>query len=179
MSDTMKPKKRWFLKTELVILVCVVCIWVVKSVRIDIASVKAGVLKQVVKVDPDNIDAYHFLAEYYTDEGRYEEAITAYNKATQLEPDWSWPHICLAFTYKNLRRYNEAIQEWKQVISLEPNVAGFHLLLGNAYLQIGDEDLALEEYKILKTENEKLANELLALINQLALNNQYIYVPIE
>jgi len=44
MGDTVKTKKRWFLKAELVVLVCVVCIWVVRSGTIDIDSIKAGLL---------------------------------------------------------------------------------------------------------------------------------------
>ncbi len=42
----MRLKKRWFLKVELAVLVCVICIWVVKLATIDIDSTKAAVFKQ-------------------------------------------------------------------------------------------------------------------------------------
>jgi len=40
METTGKQENRWFLKAELVVLVCVICIWAVKSVTIDIDSTK-------------------------------------------------------------------------------------------------------------------------------------------
>ncbi len=52
MSDTVKQKKRWFLKAELAVLVCVICVWIAKSELIDIGNVKAEVPERVVKVNP-------------------------------------------------------------------------------------------------------------------------------
>jgi len=65
----MKQRRRWFLKAELLILLCLVVVCVVKSNIADISGVKATVLKQVVKIDPDN------------------EAIAAYNRAGALTPE--------------------------------------------------------------------------------------------
>jgi len=41
-----KHKKNWFFNAGLAVLVCVICIWVVKLVTVDIGSTKAAVLKQ-------------------------------------------------------------------------------------------------------------------------------------
>ena len=47
MRDTVKKhKKHWFFNTGLAVLVCVICIWVVKLVTVDIGSTKAAVFKQ-------------------------------------------------------------------------------------------------------------------------------------
>jgi tetratricopeptide (TPR) repeat protein len=247
MGNIIKSKKRWFLRIELVLLVCTVCLWVLKAATIDninsveaavlkqVNSVKVEVLKQVVKIDQDNVEAYDFLVMHYErlydfdkaakfanrlvqiepnepmawrrlgDEyasgGHYEKAIHAYKEAAYLKPDESWYHICLAFTYKDMHQYNEAIEELKQVIKMEPDKEaslntllgdfysqagqyenaisaykhtlqleperkGVHYRLGKAYLQVDKKSLALEEYKILKTLDEKSANELLELINK-------------
>ena len=53
MNDTMKPKKRWFLIAELIVLVFAVVIWSFTSGTVK--TVKAEVLKQVIKLDPDNV----------------------------------------------------------------------------------------------------------------------------
>ncbi len=53
-----EQKNRWFLKAELVVLVCVICIWVVKSVTIDIDSAK----------------------------GEYDRAVSLNNKAIEIDP---------------------------------------------------------------------------------------------
>ncbi len=48
MRDTTvkKRKKHWFFNAGLAVLVCVICIWVVKLVTVDIGSTKAAVFKQ-------------------------------------------------------------------------------------------------------------------------------------
>jgi hypothetical protein len=50
MSDTVKPKKRWFLKAELTVLLCIFCIWIIKLMTADIDSTKAAILKQAVSI---------------------------------------------------------------------------------------------------------------------------------
>ena len=73
MGEITKRTKR--LVAELAVFVCVICFRVVKSATFDIDDVKASVLKQAVKADPDNVDNYRFLAGYYMDSGSYEEAV--------------------------------------------------------------------------------------------------------
>ncbi len=47
MRNTVKKhKKHWFFNAGLAVLVCVMCIWVVKLVTVDIGSTKAAVFKQ-------------------------------------------------------------------------------------------------------------------------------------
>ncbi len=41
-----KHKKHWFFNPGLAVLVCVICIWAVKLVTVDIGSTKAAVFKQ-------------------------------------------------------------------------------------------------------------------------------------
>ncbi len=53
MSDTDKPKMRWFLKAELAVLVCIPCILVIKLMTADIDSTKAAVLKQAISIWPN------------------------------------------------------------------------------------------------------------------------------
>lgn len=64
-----KRKKHRFLKAELVVLVCVICIWVVKSVTIDIESAEG-------KDDWVTISGG----------GEYDRAISLNNKAIEIDP---------------------------------------------------------------------------------------------
>ncbi len=50
MSDTVKPKTRWFLNAELAVFVCILCILLIKLVTADIDSTKAAVLKQAFTI---------------------------------------------------------------------------------------------------------------------------------
>ncbi|MCP4608559.1 MAG: hypothetical protein GY845_07585 [Planctomycetes bacterium] len=47
---------RWMLKAELGILICIVCILVIKLVSADIDSTKAGIFKQAVTLRPKSYD---------------------------------------------------------------------------------------------------------------------------
>ena len=53
MSEPVRRKKYWFLKTELAVVVCLVCFWAVKSGTNDIDSLEAVAPKQPVKIEPD------------------------------------------------------------------------------------------------------------------------------
>ena len=57
MSDTVKLKMSWFLKAELVILACAICIWIIKLVTVDIDSTKAAVTNQFVRIKPNSADS--------------------------------------------------------------------------------------------------------------------------
>ena len=54
MGDTVRRKKCWLLRVELAVLVCVACICVIKAVTVDMDSTKAGILKQIFRISPNN-----------------------------------------------------------------------------------------------------------------------------
>jgi tetratricopeptide (TPR) repeat protein len=66
----------------------------------------------------------------------------------------------MGLTYGTLGRYQEAIEAFKKAISLKPDDANAHFGLGLSYLSIGNRGSALDEYKILKSLDEKMADEL-------------------
>lgn len=78
MSEPVSRKKYWFLKTELAVLVCLVCFYAVKSGTNDIESIEAVVPKQPVKIDPDN------------------EAIASYKRSIDTIPDNKQAHDQIA-----------------------------------------------------------------------------------
>ena len=107
MAEITNRTKR--LVAELTVLVCIICVWIVRSETFDIDDVKAGVLKQVVKADSDNTDAYRFLAGYYMDLGSYEKAVEALREVVKIEPDDANAHSMLGDACWNCGRYEEAI----------------------------------------------------------------------
>ncbi len=164
MGEITKRTKR--LVAELTILVCITCIWVVKSAIFDIDDVKASILKKVVKADSDNADAYRFLAGYYMDSGSYEEAVEALKQVVKIEPDDFYAQTMLGDAYWDCGRYEEAMAAYKQAMNLHTDNPHDHYQIAQAYLKMGDKDSALEEYEILKSLDEELANELLGLIHE-------------
>ena len=77
--------------------------------------------EQAIRLDPyPSAVTFRRLGSAYRGAGRYEEAITAYKKALQKNPDGIFTHIDLAITYVKLGRYEEARAEAKEVIRIHP-----------------------------------------------------------
>ena len=163
MAEITKRTKR--LVAEFTVLACIICVWVVRS-SFDINDVKAGVLKQVVKADSDNADAYRFLAGYYMDSGSYEEAVKALKQVVKIEPNDSYAHSMLGDAYWNCGRYEQAMAAYKQAMKLHIDDPHVRYQIALAYFKMGDKNSALEEHEILKSMDEELANELLGFINK-------------
>jgi adenylate cyclase len=77
--------------------------------------------EQAIRLDPyPPAVTFRHLGSCYRNVGRYEEAITAYKKALQKNPDDIFAHIELAITYVKLGREEEARAEAKEVIRIHP-----------------------------------------------------------
>jgi cytochrome c-type biogenesis protein CcmH/NrfG len=151
---------------ELTVLICIICVWVVKSTTFGIDDVKAGVLEQAVKTNPDNVEAHRFLAGYYMDSGSYEEAIGALRQVIRLNPNDSTAHSMLGDAYWHCGRYEQSMASYKQAMKLQLDNPYIHFQIAQAYLKMGDKDSALEQYEILKDMDEELADQLLVLIRK-------------
>ncbi|MBI5950784.1 MAG: tetratricopeptide repeat protein [Chloroflexi bacterium] len=80
----------------------------------------------------------------------YELAISAYNKAIELDRSFGWPYVNLAHTYLNLGKYAEAVLLYQKSTSLlkkneEKAVAWNNL--GNIYRHLSEYDNALTAYQ--------------------------------
>jgi cytochrome c-type biogenesis protein CcmH/NrfG len=164
MAEISKRTKR--LVGELAVLICIFCVWYVKSATFDTTDVKAGVLKQVVKIDSNNLKAHRFLAGYYMDSGRYEEAGNALKQVVRLDPNDSAAQTMLGDACWNCGCYEEAMMAYKQAMKMQLNNPYIHYQVGQAYLKMGDKDSAQEEYEVLKGLDKELANQLLVLIRK-------------
>ena len=166
MNRTEKSTKSRFLKAQLAVVVCIFCIWLIKSGTVDINGVKAGILKQVVKIDPNNADAHLFLGDCYADLYHYEEAIRGLKEAIKTNPNDTTQYSELGDLYSYLEYNEDAITSYQQAIHIEPSIAETHYKLAIVYLKTDNKDSAWEEYKILKSLDEELAKELFDLLKQ-------------
>jgi tetratricopeptide (TPR) repeat protein len=77
--------------------------------------------EQAIRLDPyPSAATFRGLGTIYRNVGRYEEAITAYKKALQRNPNDISTHIGLAVTYIKLGREEEARAEAKEVVRIHP-----------------------------------------------------------
>jgi len=166
MSEITEPKKSRFLKAQFAVVVCIFCIWIIKSGTVDIDGVKAGILKQVVKVNPNNADAHLFLGDCYADLYHYEEAIRGFKEAIKTNPDDAVTYSKLGDLYSYLGYAEEAIATYRQALTIDPTMVEVRYNLSKVYLDIGEKDLAWNECEILHNLDEESAQELQDFVNQ-------------
>jgi adenylate cyclase len=63
---------------------------------------------------------FHFLGHSHRIMGQYAEAIQAYKKALNLNPDFIFPHVCLAACYIATGNEDEACKAAAEVMNINP-----------------------------------------------------------
>jgi tetratricopeptide (TPR) repeat protein len=76
------------------------------------------------------------------------EAIAAYQKALELDPDHAAAHINLGTLYYNRREYGLAEQHYRQAIEVDPRYALAYFDLGNVLDETGRLPDAAQAYKV-------------------------------
>jgi tetratricopeptide (TPR) repeat protein len=86
----------------------------------------------------------------YFNTGSYEEAVTAYSKAIELDDWFAWPYSNLALVYVQEEKYAEAILLYQRSIELfasDKDKAITWNRLGNVYRRLNDYDNAIACYQ--------------------------------
>jgi tetratricopeptide (TPR) repeat protein len=113
-------------------------------------------LNQGLEIDPESDFGYNSLGNTLDCLGRYEEALSAYDKALELlnrtSPQDS-ENLAIYYTNKastldNLGRYEEAIQVYDQALSLDPNNVDAHINKGVSLSNLERHEKALQEDQI-------------------------------
>ncbi len=85
------------------------------------------------------------LAELYQTAGRVTEAITAYERAIDAQPDLAGAYAVLGALYLEQSRPHDALRVYQQLIQLTPDDYIVHRQLALVYRELGQIDRALEE----------------------------------
>jgi len=91
--------------------------------------------------------AYNSLGVILKRQGLYKEAIGAYQKASETDPDYDTPHFNLGLLYIERKNYTKAIESFKKAIQRNPNFAVAHKRIGMAYMTTGQREKALFHWK--------------------------------
>jgi tetratricopeptide (TPR) repeat protein/tRNA A-37 threonylcarbamoyl transferase component Bud32 len=76
--------------------------------------------KNVTELEPESADGWTNLATTYERMSRLQDAVTTYQKAIQLRPDWL-TYANLGYVYTMLKQYPEAIAALQKAVELGPN----------------------------------------------------------
>ena len=80
----------------------------------------------------------------YYDQGRWQEAIKAFERAALDEPDYQLAYFALGITYSRLEFWEKALASFAKAVALNPYHAESYLGLGMAYTVFGRDKDALE-----------------------------------
>lgn len=100
--------------------------------------------------DTQNSHVWNELGNVYLNAGAYDAAISAYQKAIELDSEFAWAYSNLALIYTRLNLTDLAIKHYRQSIDLfksDEEKAKIWNRLGNAYRQTNDYENALAAYK--------------------------------
>src|SRR5699024_2874382 len=83
----------------------------------------------------DDISILERMAESYGTIGKYEEALSMYEKITTEDPNVLFKHGYIA---NQLKQHARAIKVWEQLIAIDPDYFSVYPELARAYEQEGD-----------------------------------------
>ncbi|WP_445248634.1 tetratricopeptide repeat protein [Microcoleus sp. OTE_8_concoct_300] len=90
---------------------------------------------------------YHDLGNSLQESGRFDEAVAAYKKAIELNPNFSWSYHCLGDVLLKLEKWEEAVAAYKKSVELNPDFSWSYHNLGDALLKIRQWEEAAVAYR--------------------------------
>ena len=126
----------------------------------------AGYYQQALDIDPRNFKALTNIGLAYYEMREYKQALDAYKKAVETNPDDPAPYEKMFLIYKEVDRpveavkasllaaeshltnedIQKAIENWKRVLELDIRNVKAHARLGMVYERLGKKKLAVSEY---------------------------------
>ncbi len=79
---------------------------------------------------------YHNLGNALQESGKFDEAVIAYQKAVELNPDFSWSYHCLGDVLVKLERWEESIVAYNKAVELNPEFSWSYHNLGDVLLKL-------------------------------------------
>jgi len=93
------------------------------------------------------VKAHNFLGRAYYTQGMMDEAVTAYKKAAELDPENPDSYINLGIAYRYNGMPDEALKEYNKALEFNPFSAIAYDEIGNALTKKEKYDEAIEAYK--------------------------------
>jgi tetratricopeptide (TPR) repeat protein len=115
---------------------------------------KIEIWEYVAKVAPDRLESNFNLAAIYSGVGRFQDALTYFEKAVKINPDHAQALMGAGAMYANTGKFGKSVELFERVAKLSPSDTLVFLNLYRTYSAVGDgakaQD-ALSKYWALKT----------------------------
>lgn len=122
-------------------------------------TAKATVLaKQAIAGEPREARFQELLGDIALSQKKPQEALSYYNKAIQMQPDYFKPHVQSGVALFNMGKKAEAEPYLKRANELLPTSPA-HALLGQIAEERGETDVALQHYQVAADSNSEIGKE--------------------
>jgi tetratricopeptide (TPR) repeat protein len=101
---------------------------------------------RAIDLNPSNADAYHRYGYLLMRQGKFDEALAKFEKASELNPLSVITPSNIGMTFLCARRYREAIERLEKVTAENPQFSFPLFLLGTVYEEAGDPERAFQIY---------------------------------
>jgi hypothetical protein len=95
----------------------------------------------------DDSKAYYNRGNAYYKKGQYDQAISDYNKAIEINASNDWYYNSRGNAYADKGQYDQAISDYTKAIELNPEYANSYHNRGNAYIKLDRSDRACDDYQ--------------------------------
>lgn len=92
------------------------------------------VASEAYKKDPNNPQGWSVFAQTASRVGEFDDAIFAYKRAIELQPNQATLHCDLGSTYEGVKRWDDAITQYQLAYDLEPSRTDYYAAIGVAYV---------------------------------------------
>jgi predicted O-linked N-acetylglucosamine transferase (SPINDLY family) len=103
--------------------------------------------RQILQVDPENVNALHLLGLIALQMGKLELAVEHISQAVRLKPDFAEARGNLGIALQRQGKPAQALANWRQALVLKPNYPEAHNYLGIALAEQGSLDQAIASWR--------------------------------
>jgi len=113
---------------------------------------------------------FNISGSFYKSNNQLDVAVTKFNQALTLKPNYTEVHYNLGVTLRELGQIEEAIKSYRKALSIKNEYPNAHFNLGNTFLSIQKYDDAIKHYESAVVFNPKFAEA----YNNLGLANKLL-----
>ncbi len=106
-----------------------------------------NILRQILKNDPNHVEAARLLAGVAMDHDRFRDAEVFLSRVVKNAPNYVRAWMDLLKSQREQDKYKEALISAEKLIELEPGIAQPHMMMGGVKGLAGDHQGAINSYK--------------------------------
>ena len=106
-----------------------------------------------LKANPNDAQSYNYLATLQGGQQRFEDAVTNYKKALQLDSKLAVAQLNLSKVLLTLKRTDEAIASLRTYLHMHADDEDAHRLLADALRDVGKKEEAIQEFEAIEALN--------------------------